>query len=136
MKDYSYRGFSIVPKRDFGRHGYLDNEGRWIRKGWVAVKDGCNDMPGGTWFESLREAKRSIDVWIRVKGNADRFWEIVQPFEYRRVGQRADFESGRVVCGRFTAFIENFRVTRLVIKPRSAPNTALGTTVVRGTWNT
>jgi hypothetical protein len=74
QKSYKYRGHTIEGKRDFGTHGYLSN-GKVIRKGWVVVKDFCNIMPGGTWFFSLSEARRAIDVLIRVKGNAQRFWE-------------------------------------------------------------
>jgi hypothetical protein len=131
MKTYSYRGYVIGPKQDFGTHGYLSN-GKIIKKGWVVcygpgarmdlrdapnmLVEGCNAMPGATWFQTIKEAKHGIDVLIKVGGeqNSDKFWEIMHPFEYKHVGQKADFESGSVRKGRFAAIIENFKVVKLV----------------------
>lgn len=104
-----YRGYIIEPKKDFGPGGYL-SEGRIIRSGFIAVKDDCNAMPGATWFETVEEAMDAIDTLILVDGNADKFWEIVQPFPYTHVGQRADFKKGEVVKGRFQAVIEDYTV--------------------------
>jgi hypothetical protein len=118
MKSYTYRDHSIQPKRDFGRHGYLA-DGKIVTKGWVVCKDGVNIMPGGTWFQSLREARSALDVFLRVRGNADRFWEIMQPFPYKRVGQRVVERDCTVECGRFKAVIKNHRVFSLTRQPRT-----------------
>jgi hypothetical protein len=119
MKTYSYRNHKIEPKMDFGPHGYL-SDGKVIKKGWVVVKDCCNIMPGATWFASVSEAKNAIDVLLKVKGNARHFWEIMQPFKYKRVGQKADIQHGETVCGRFRAVIQNFKVVRLERNYRGA----------------
>lgn len=108
-----YRNFEIVPKLDFGTHGYIDGKGRVIKAGFVVCQGDCNIMPGATWFETIKEAKNGIDVYIKVEGNADKFWEVMQPFEYKRVGQKSDIENGEVRQGRFYAKIENHRVVKL-----------------------
>lgn len=112
MKTYKYRGHEIKPKQDFGSHGYLIN-GKTVKKGWVVVKDFCNIMPGATWFVSIIAARKAIDLLLRVKGNARKFWEAMQPFSYTHVGQRANFENGSVRRGRFMAVIRNFKVVQL-----------------------
>lgn len=71
-----YRGHEIKPKRDFGETGYFI-DGKYVKKGWNVVKDGCNIMPGATWFQTVQEAKESIDLLIAVKGNAEEFWRRV-----------------------------------------------------------
>ncbi len=114
MKTYTHKGHQIEPKRDFGPGGYLDGQGRVCTKGWVVVKDYCNAMPGGTWFATVREAREAINVLLRVNGNAVKFWEIMQPFEYVRIGQRANFANGSVQKGRFKAIIENFKVIKII----------------------
>ena len=78
-----WHGFTIEPKRDFGPSGFF-LDGRFTKIGYVVVKDGCNAMPGATWFRSIEDAKDAIDVLIEV-GGADiwqrpaayskRFWE-------------------------------------------------------------
>lgn len=112
MTTYRYKGFEIVPKRDLGPDGFFE-KGCWIKHGWIVLKKGCNAMPAATWFRSLAGARRAIRVLLRVKGDAQRFWEVLQPFEYRRIGQRVDFEQGHVRKGRFLAVIENYRVVQL-----------------------
>jgi hypothetical protein len=68
-----YRGFAVEPKRDFGPVGfYID--GRFVKDGFVVVKDGCNAMPGATWFRTIDSAKHAIDVFIDVDGDAYKFW--------------------------------------------------------------
>lgn len=84
QRTYFYRGHQIKPKLDFGPgRGYLSN-GKWIKKGWVVVKDHCNVMPGACWFQTIKKAKHGIDVLIQVGGeqNSEAFWEIMQPFEH------------------------------------------------------
>ena len=68
-----YRGHEIKPKLDFGEYGYWI-DGKYVKKGWVVVKDYCNIMPGATWFQTVPEAKEAIDLLIAVKGNAKEFW--------------------------------------------------------------
>jgi hypothetical protein len=59
-----YRGFTIQPKRDFEPPGfYVD--GRFSMIGYVAVKNGCNAMPGATWFRTIESAKQAIDALMR-----------------------------------------------------------------------
>lgn len=82
----NYRGFTIEPKRDFvGAGFYVD--GRFVKRGYAVVKDGCNAMPGATWFLTIEEAKEAIDVlidvggadiWSRAVGYSDRFWARMQ----------------------------------------------------------
>lgn len=69
-----YRGYTIVPKRDFGPMGhYVD--GKLTKVGYVAVKDGCNAMPGATWFHTVESAKEAIDVLVAVGGDSELFWQ-------------------------------------------------------------
>lgn len=72
--DIEYKGFHIMPKRDFG--GYPYSNVNTIRKGYVVVKDGCNVMPGATWAHSVIEAKEMIESYIEAEGNGDLFWKI------------------------------------------------------------
>lgn len=110
---YRYKGYCIVPKRDFGTTGHLIN-GRSVKKGWVVIRNSCNAMPGATWFLTIAKAKAAINVLLDVHGNVQRFWEIMQPFPYQRVGQKVpDVEFGVIKKGRFLAVIENHRVVRL-----------------------
>lgn len=104
---YRHRGHLIVPKRDFGSHGYLGQNGKVIKRGWVVTKDDCNIMPGGTWFKSPKEARNAINVLLRVKGDSDKFWEIMQPFEYTHVGQKVKECDSTVRKGRFWAEIKD-----------------------------
>lgn len=76
-----YRLFLIEPKRDFGPHGYL-SDGKVIKEGWVVTDGMCNVMPGATWFSTVNEAEHAIDVLIAVRGSAEMFWEIMQPWKY------------------------------------------------------
>ena len=84
-----YRGFTIEPKRDFGPTGfYID--GKFTKIGYVVIKDGCNAMPGATWFHTTESAKNAIDIlievggadiWNRPAGYSRRFWERVRAQE-------------------------------------------------------
>ncbi len=78
-----YRGFTVEPKRDFVGSGFYIN-GKFTKRGYVVVKDGCNAMPGATWFHTIESAKEAIDILIDVGGediwnpapdHAKRFWE-------------------------------------------------------------
>lgn len=59
-----YRGFLIVPKKDFGKGGYLVS-GHFVTEGYI-VGDGplSNVMAGATWFQTVQSAMRAIDDWI------------------------------------------------------------------------
>jgi hypothetical protein len=86
-----YRGFTIAPKRDFIGKGFYIN-GAFTKRGYVVVKDGCNAMPGATWFHTIESAKEAIDILIEVGGadiwnpapdHAARFWERMSTREAR-----------------------------------------------------
>lgn len=78
-----YRGFGIVPKRDFGARGYYVAEFRTcVNAGWVIVYNdgpykGCNALPGATFAWSLAGAHDAIDDLIAVGGeqNHRAWWE-------------------------------------------------------------
>jgi hypothetical protein len=69
-----YRGYTITPKLDFGNRPHLVN-GAYYKHGWVVVKDGCNAMPGATWFSLVSKAKRAIDILEDVGEDSDEFWK-------------------------------------------------------------
>lgn len=78
MDENYYRGFTIEPKRDFGSTGFLIN-GQYVKTGYVAVRDFCNPMPGATWFLTIDEAKKGIDIFLAADGNAELFWRAYRP---------------------------------------------------------
>ena len=71
---FSHRGFTVEPKRDFGPSGFYLG-GKFVKNGFVVTKDGCNAMPGATWFLSIEDAKHAIDTFIDVDGNVGKFWQ-------------------------------------------------------------
>jgi len=77
MTTYKYRGFTIKPKLDFGRYGFLIN-GKWVTTGWVVTDGFCNVLAGATWSRTIAGAKNLILAHIESKGNADLFWKIVK----------------------------------------------------------
>lgn len=77
MNAQQYGKYTIVEKRDFGSTPYWI-DGFPVKHGYVVVRDGCNAMPGATWFQTVREAKRACDILDRV-GEAE-FWS-----EWRRI---------------------------------------------------
>ncbi len=85
-----YRTLQIVPKRDFGATGFLI-KGKMVKKGWVVTDGVCNVMPGATWFTTVPKAKQAIDVLIGVKGDAEMFWDIIQPFQVTPGDKKEDF---------------------------------------------
>lgn len=80
MKTYKHGKYVIEPKRDFGNEPYLI-DGRWVKAGWVVCfgptceYSGCNAMPGATWFETLRDAKKACDILDNSKGHSGKFWK-------------------------------------------------------------
>lgn len=113
-----YRGFIIKPKLDFGSGGYLIN-GRVVTEGFVAVKDGCNALPGATWGQTVERVQELIDVLIAVGGeeNGELFWEIVQPWT-EWPGDSCRDGDATVSRGRFRARVSGGVVRSVVIKPR------------------
>lgn len=73
--------YRIVPKRDFprsyGTHGFYDR-GCWINHGFVVTDGFCNIMPGATWFETVKQAMHSLEVYVSVNGDAKKFWAILR----------------------------------------------------------
>lgn len=74
--------YRIVPKRDFGRQGFLIN-GKWIKSGFVVTDGFCNIMPGATWFLSIEDAMRAVRVYATVKGDAQLFWKRIREADER-----------------------------------------------------
>lgn len=73
--------YRIVPKRDFGsgkgfwlKNSRTGNYG-WVKSGFVVTDGICNIMPGATWFQTIPEAIKALDVWLSVRGNAKEFWD-------------------------------------------------------------
>jgi hypothetical protein len=58
-----YRGFTIVPKRDFIGAGFFI-DGRYVKRGYVVTRDGCNAVPGAAWFITIEDARKAVDVLI------------------------------------------------------------------------
>ena len=67
-----YKGYKIVPKRDFGNND-PDNA-----KGYVITDGRCNIMPGATWSSDVLGAKTMIDIFIEAKNDSDKFWELLR----------------------------------------------------------
>lgn len=64
---------------------YTEYAGLYIRDrkepggGYVVCdtsQGGCNVMPGATWFDTVEEAMRGIDVHKVVDGNGAKFWHL------------------------------------------------------------
>ncbi len=70
-KFVTHRGYQIEPKRDFG-NGFFLIDGMPCRSGFVVTKDGCNAMPAATWFQTVADAKESINLLMEV--GPDNFW--------------------------------------------------------------
>lgn len=70
--------YHIKPKRDFGRYGFHLINGEKVSKGFVVTDGGIvNVMPGATWFRSIPDALRAIQVLEDVKGDGKLFWEVL-----------------------------------------------------------
>ena len=75
----NYRDFAIVVKQDFGGRPHLIDGmpcmwGYVVTAGPTQSYPGSNAMPGATWFQTVKDAKKAIDVFIEVEGNAEKFW--------------------------------------------------------------
>ncbi len=72
-----YRGYKIVPKRDFGPGPGYFIDGKYVKKGWLITDGLCNVAPGATWFESIALAQEGIDALIAAGADSDKFWAIL-----------------------------------------------------------
>ena len=72
-----YFGYTIQPKRDFGKLPFLIN-GRMVSSGWVVTDGICNVLPGATWAETIDQAKQLVRMYIQADYNADLFWQLVK----------------------------------------------------------
>jgi hypothetical protein len=75
--------YRIKPKRDFTDKGFWI-DGKWVRSGFVVTDAGgmTNVMPAATWFRTVADAMRAIQIWERVQHNATEFWiAIHRPIE-------------------------------------------------------
>jgi hypothetical protein len=72
----NYKDHQIVPKKDFGGGKGFLIDGHFIKNGFVVTKDGCNAMPGATWFQTTKAAMKAIDDLIVADGDAKIFWEL------------------------------------------------------------
>ena len=71
-KEVDYKGYIIKPKRDFPSYGFLIN-GKRVHGGFVVTnKHNINVMPAATWFLTIKEAKKGIDVLTKYGEND--FW--------------------------------------------------------------
>lgn len=62
--EVNYRSYTIKPKRDFGSYSFLIN-GKMVREGFVVTDEhNVNAMPGATWFQTVKDAKKGIDVLV------------------------------------------------------------------------
>ena len=97
----THRGWSIVPKRDMGPHGFLIG-GEVVKEGLLALDpQGRHVMPGACWFRTVAEAKEHIDIFEDVNGDAAEFWRVsraradrdapMRLFEAKRGGDDASF---------------------------------------------
>ncbi len=63
-----WKGYIIIEKV-----GYGDG-----KPGVMVVKDGCNAMPGATWFESVEQAKKGIAALILSEQTGGDFWMFME----------------------------------------------------------
>jgi len=102
---HRYRLFFIVPKRDFGQGPGYFIKGRYVKEGWIVTDGNCNVMPGATWFQTIKDARHAIDIFIAVRGDATMFWEIMQPFQFTP-GDKADHDASTATKGCHYAIVK------------------------------
>lgn len=64
--DVTYRGYTIVEKRDFGKDGFLIRGFR-VKHGYVVTNGVANIMPAAAWFLTVDEALRAVDDFEAAK---------------------------------------------------------------------
>lgn len=74
--------YHIKPKLDWGRYGYWNPKTRrWERTGFVVCDATCpiiNVMPSATWFRTIADAMRGIELLEQSRGDPDVFWNLVR----------------------------------------------------------
>lgn len=83
--DIEYRGYHIVPKRDFGSTPWQNVN--TYRKGYVVTDGFVNVLPAATWSSSVIEAKAMIDSYIDSNGDSDLFWKLLREKQGRDIYQ-------------------------------------------------
>lgn len=73
----AYRGFEIVPKKDFWIQPHQDCGGIY-KKGYVVTDGISNVMPGAAWARSVVEAKAMVDALVEAGEDSDKFWQILR----------------------------------------------------------
>lgn len=76
----TYRGYTIVEKRDFGAHGHLIH-GFSVKHGYIVTDGGItNMMPGATWFQTVDDCMEAVDdliACVRLERNGEHpFWTL------------------------------------------------------------
>jgi len=81
--------YRIAIKRDFGKGKgfWLPGAGDvgtmnygYVKSGFVVLKQGCNCMPGATWFRTVAEAMIAIKAHMEV-GHSSQFWDKYKEIE-------------------------------------------------------
>lgn len=67
-----YRNHLIEIKQDFENDFYIV-DGMPTETGYIVTKNNVNVMPGAVWFQTVKHAKRAIDILISTEGDADMF---------------------------------------------------------------
>lgn len=98
--DAQFLGFTIKPKLDFGLHGYLI-DGKMVKEGFVVCKNGCNIMPGATWFQTVPDAEQAIKVLLHVGEpyNNKRFWRLLHRINGATQKSREDHKQMEKILG-------------------------------------
>lgn len=76
FKPTAHRGFTIRPICHAFHPFWID--GRWHTRGFIAVRDSGQDLPGAVWFHSVEETKNGIECFLQAKGDAKRFWQLLR----------------------------------------------------------
>jgi hypothetical protein len=78
----NYRDHMILVKQDFGSSFHLI-DGMPTNIGYVVVKDGVNVMPGAVWFQTVKQARRAVDLLILTEGNVELFYKAMNAYNGR-----------------------------------------------------
>lgn len=85
-------GHRIVVKKDFGTSpGFHLIDGLPCAWGYIVTKDGCNVIPGATWFQTVEDAKFAIEVLTLTDGgkNSDLFHQAFDLYKSLRRSARS-----------------------------------------------
>jgi len=94
-KGIMYRGYEIKEKQDFGTGFFID--GFSVRCGYIAVKNGCLALPGGTWGQTVAQVKEMVDILEAV--GEEKFWATYQKIvDAKREAVNAVLRETRKVC--------------------------------------